>query len=789
MVATEPSKPRRIELILRQIDSLPTLPVIATRLLGLTASDESRTRDVIDLVSADPPLTAKVLALCHSADRGVRRDSTLTIERAVLLLGFNAIRNAVLSVKVFEMFHEADEGFGAAETEHAAARSDGRGGEAEARGLGPDAGSGAFDRVAFWSHSLAVAILAEQIAKAHPEIDELQADEAFVCGLLHDVGKLALDHVLPRAFARVVQLTDLAHGNIAEYERRVIGLDHHTAGKRLAEQWQLPHRLQDCIWLHGSTYDALPRLEHRRLVGLVSLADILARQQHVGYSGNYSFNQKAGALIERLGLKPQAVHEAATHLHEQLEIRGQALGLHEQPSQELFLESMQRANAALGRVNEALEARTRTATTQRRVLEAIAEFHSRAAPGNSVQDALDAVADSARGVLGAGFYAMLYPGDPQGEHDSWLITQYPGEGHGTPRWQYLEPPPQSPDLSQLGSDEPVGMNLMGMLPWLADYLLEAEDLRRVKLLPLPCGWGTVAVLLHDRETLPPRQSLAALTSTWGSAIAAAAQHDGARRMGEQLAEANSQLAEAQDRLLQQESLARLGRMAGGAAHEMNNPLAVIAGRSQLLTMSLQPGSQEQRAAQTIFEESHRLSNLITTLHTFAEPPPPTRYPCDLSAVIDEAIKRVQASAGGGRREQPDIAYRARQALPRVSIDPDQVREAMMSLLQNAVEARVESGIEVVAQLGADDETGRETVVVQVRDDGVGMDRTTLNHAFDPFFSDRPAGRGMGMGLPRAQRIVQSHGGTLELRSTPGEGTVATVTLPVENPDKRPARER
>ncbi len=375
-----------------------------------------------------------------------------------------------------------------------------------------------------------------------------------------------------------MQLTDLNQGNIAEYERRVVGIDHHTAGKRLAEQWQLPHRLQDCIWLHGSSYDSLPRIEHKRLVGLISLADLLARQQHVGYSGNHLANQKADMLIGRLGLDKGRVHEAIKQLHEQLEVRGRALGLHDQPSQELFLQSMQHANEALGRANQVLEARTRTVATQRRVLEAITDFHGEVAPGRSVQDVLDAVSVSARRLFGEGFYALLYPGDPSGADEdaaSWLFVQYPGQSR--PRWQYLEPPPHAPDLSMLDSDEPFGMNMMGILPWIADYVLDAEDLRQVKLLPLSCGWGTSAVLLHDRSDLPASKQITALTSTWGAAIAAAAQHDGARRMGEELAETNSQLAEAQERLLQQESLARLGRMAAGAAHEMNNPLAVISG--------------------------------------------------------------------------------------------------------------------------------------------------------------------------------------------------------------------
>ena len=141
-MSQELSKPKRIELILRQIDALPTLPAIATRLLQLTAREDSHAREVVELVSADPPLTAKVLSLCRTADRGIHRD-TLTVDRAVILLGFNAIRNAVLSIKVVELFERAED----------------EGNETKS-----------LDRPALWMHSLAVAVIAESLAQRHPHL-------------------------------------------------------------------------------------------------------------------------------------------------------------------------------------------------------------------------------------------------------------------------------------------------------------------------------------------------------------------------------------------------------------------------------------------------------------------------------------------------------------------------------------------------------------------------------------------------------------------------------------------
>ncbi|MEM9294625.1 MAG: HDOD domain-containing protein, partial [Planctomycetota bacterium] len=127
MVAPETAQPRRVELILRQIDALPTLPAVAARLLELTSSDDSRAREVIEMVSADPALTARVLSLCKAADRGVRlglTEGVLTVERAVLFLGFTAVRNVVLSLSVFEVF---DRPAAARRERDAATASDGPG--------------------------------------------------------------------------------------------------------------------------------------------------------------------------------------------------------------------------------------------------------------------------------------------------------------------------------------------------------------------------------------------------------------------------------------------------------------------------------------------------------------------------------------------------------------------------------------------------------------------------------------------------------------------------------------
>ncbi len=742
--SADPNSIRRIELILQQVEALPTLPAVAMRLLQLTSNEEADARQVIDLVRADQAMTAKILAMCNAASTGVRSDA-VTVDRAVVLLGFEAIRNAVLSIKVFETFAEEDSTSKAEEA------------------VG-------FTRPSFWRHCLAVGIAAELIAVAHPELKELKPSTAFVCGLLHDIGKLALEHVLPKSYVKVLELTEQSHANISEVERKVLGIDHHTAGKRLAERWQLPHVLQDSIWLHGAPYESLPDLRHKQMVGLIQLADLIVRRQHIGYSGNHMLRQNMLSQATALGLDVARVERASEQVLEELERRANLLGLGDTPSRQLFLESIMQANSVLGRLNTQLESRRNQAEGQQKVLQAISDFHqSSTTPGQNTQNVLAHVVGSASNVFGTGFYAMLY----QSSNDaSWQISQYAQDGRPL-RAQLIDPPPSLPKLSAFNEGDQLPVDWMSILPWVSDYLMESQDMRKVRLLPLPCGWGTAAVLLHDRQVLPPSAQLTALVHTWGAAIAGAAQHEGARRMGEQLAESNRIMNETQQALMHTQAMAQVGEMAAGAAHEMNNPLAVISGRAQLLASGLPENSQHRDDAALIFEQSQRLSDLITALHLFAEPPEPNMATTVVVDILEEAIKLTKRREPGA----PAVKINTGGNLPPMWTDREQVATAVSELLVNAVQAEPGMPIEVKLQI----DVLRNQLVFQITDDGCGMDDHNLSHAFDPFFSAKSAGRRTGLGLAKAKRLIEQLGGDIELESEVDRGTTARLRIPLIDP--------
>lgn len=746
----------RVELILQQLQDLPTLSAIAARLLQVTADERSDARKVARIIESDPSMTARVLRMCTRADLGLG-DKIKTVDRAVGMVGFDAVRNLVLSLEIYDVFSAGTTDEGASPVEY---------GPMNPRPIG-------FDRTAFWRHSVAVgtasALLAE---RAHPSLG-VAPEEAFVCGLLHDLGKIALDWILPRAYERVVQLADRHLTSIAVQERKVLGLDHHTAGKRLAEHWQLPMVLHDVMWLHGQPYEALPELPHRSMIGLVSLADNMARRQHIGYSGNHDFNEDFSAFEEISGLTPEVVDSIVEELHDQVKSRADTLGLAIIPEPGTFLESIRTANKALGRINQMLVARSRVAARQERVLKAISTFHERLRPDQSAIAVCGQVVASAVGEWGLGLYAMVLP--PL-DGSQWQICCYCEDGRLL-QSESVPAPQGVDDLGRLGDDMEMSVAVMGLLPWLQQHLGQSTDLRRVRLQPLRSGWGLSAILVHDRDLTSlgfTRVHMLALRETWGSAIAAARHLESSGRLSEQLAEANRVLNETQSRLSRTRAMASLGEMTAGAAHEMNNPLCVISGRSQVLAQQLTE-HRHKSMAQQIVDQAHRLSDLITSLHLFAHAPRHQPHKVSLPDMIGRAIKDARQRV----KSTIPVHMKVPEHAPAVWIDDEKIGAALVELIVNALEAKPRDFVGIQFQIDQVD----DRLIIEVRDNGHGMSDRTLNHARDPFFSKKPAGRQPGLGLARAARLVEGADGVIELRSIPDDGTSATIAVGRWRPPK------
>jgi two-component system sensor histidine kinase PilS (NtrC family) len=216
-------------------------------------------------------------------------------------------------------------------------------------------------------------------------------------------------------------------------------------------------------------------------------------------------------------------------------------------------------------------------------------------------------------------------------------------------------------------------------------------------------------------------------------------------------------------------LADLGEVAAGLAHELRNPLASISGCVELLRGAQGLSDEDGRVLGIVLRETGRLDALLTRFLEFSRPTPPARRPGDLAAVAAETLDMFAADpvAAG-------VALERALAPAPASFDPDQLRQVVLNLLSNAAQALRESGKGGRVRLACAPSPGGGAVL-SVEDDGPGIAPAVAGRIFTPFFTTKA--KGTGLGLAVVQRIVDAHGGSVSVQSTPGAGARFVVRLP------------
>jgi signal transduction histidine kinase len=260
------------------------------------------------------------------------------------------------------------------------------------------------------------------------------------------------------------------------------------------------------------------------------------------------------------------------------------------------------------------------------------------------------------------------------------------------------------------------------------------------------AWSYWATLIHDKALLERRL---------GSVVGAV-----------------HQASETENLRLAQRKLDALSEFAAGAGHELNNPLAVIVGRAQLL-LSRSDDAETARSLRIMLNQAGRAHRILRDLMFVGRPPSRRLRTCRPSELLRDSMRDFQEEcAARGIRLSSEID----EAVPAAWTDPDALRHLSDILIRNAIQATPSGGkIQVGSRLHHDE------VLWWFSDSGRGLDPAEAAHLFDPFFCGRQAGRGLGLGLPRAARIVEMAGGRLSWSSNPGHGTVFQIHLPLPAP--------
>jgi len=256
----------------------------------------------------------------------------------------------------------------------------------------------------------------------------------------------------------------------------------------------------------------------------------------------------------------------------------------------------------------------------------------------------------------------------------------------------------------------------------------------------------------------------------------------AQTLEQRVEEKTAELDQAHQQSIRLEKMASIGRLAAVVAHQINNPMTGILTYSKLASRQL--GKQDLDEAkiaeirsqlELIETESMNCGNIVRNLLAFARQSPAKFQPADVNALIERCLLLIQHQL---ELENINLGKRLEASLPAVVCDSSLIQQVVLALLMNAVEAMSHGGTLLVESRPSGDPA---KIVIAVNDNGAGISPAVLPHLFEPFYTTKEEGRGVGLGLATALGIVQQHGGTIDVTSKEGRGSTFTVTLPLSPP--------
>lgn len=698
---------------------LPTLPHITLKLITACNQDTCNLKDIAAILEKDPSLTGRVLRLVNSAFYGLPRKIG-GMDQAVGLLGLNAIKSIAICASLHEAFSKAN-------------------------------GGGGFDMKAFWWHSLRCALLAREVAR---KTRYGSPDEAFLSGLLHDIGQLVIwvngrdDH---KEFLRHVEAPSQF---ISAYEARS-GVSHAAVGAWLLDRWNLSSFTVDAVLYH---HEAPKRIETALpLVQIVYAANLL--------SGSPSPSAERFHTAETLvGLNTRDLEELISLIEDELREVASSLEI------EIALPVEQERDA------------DKEETSKRDIL--IGQTRDISSLVGVLQGLVGAITeDDLLKELYQGFH-ILFDLDRihfflfDKEKDGLRGTAFPGH-FGSPDISNVFIPLRFKESVLIecllsGTIKDIFVAKEGPSPIISDEQLVRfmgkQGMFCVPLLAHGDFVGTAAIGLDRPEADRLTEDLQLLQVFMNQAALALHAH---------------RLRQQQLTTLQSERLMASSTMARRVVHEVNNPLGIIKNYLKILGMKLSEQGVAQDEIRIIDEEIDRVVTILRDLTEFSDNKVKHVEPVDVNRLIEDLLRLIRDAFSRDARVQihPDLAP----ALPEVAADRNGLKQVLINLVKNGVEAMTGGGnLYLKTRLLSPRFAGKQTdapdaaeglVEITVADDGPGIPESMRTQIFDPFFTSK-GGSHAGIGLSVVHRIVKAMNGSIRCETEQGKGTTFKITLPI-----------
>ncbi len=732
---------RKVELAISELGSLSVPSCVAVQYLPKLLQGRFSPSSVADIIESEPALAAGILSLAQRLVAGPARQRhavRLVLDR----LDANDVRDALLKTTVTAGFEIE---FGD-EQPAVPARKD------------------------LILHCLAVACAARRIAEA--AASGIDSQLAWSAGLLHDVGKLALQDIMPKSLTAIAKEAEATRASLCTIEQKHLGTNHALLGKQLARKWRLPEPIRLAIWLHHHDAAAFSNaIPEAALARVVKAADSVARCAGIGQSGSFDEPESLRDIAESLGADVRALQQIRDQLPQQVKRRSGALGLETPSAAAKYCHLIQAAAAELSQKHTKLSLEDRSLQTASGYLTFAHEFLQGIQSNVAAIDIAEDFAKRWQRFFQTGTVCLyLAAGARDGAVDA-AVVEALGHSHKT----VLEAPDDAALVPRPIAERFMLLEARDHIDWLIEQLQVDFHRDQAKLLPLLSDGQAVGVvafeLNYPGDAVLFAEKFEMAASLAGTILGLALAREHQDRFTERLVPARSAPRARPEPRPAENPVEALAEMAAGVAHELNDPLSVIAGRAQLIAQAESDG-QKKNALEQIVENAREASNVVDDLMNYAQPSQPRPAATDIRQIIEEAVELAGRKTGA---EHVNAQVQVSEGVKDVLVDSAQVVSALANVIANAIESYADT----VGPVKIAAESAGEGLRLQISDLGRGMDEETARKATNPFFSAKPAGRKRGMGLAYASRLIQLNRGTLELESRPGHGTAVSLTLPYE----------
>lgn len=720
---------QRVDRVLQRVTELPFSPV-AGKILELARDERIGAREIAKVIAQDQAFTARLLKVANSPYYGQSRPVT-TVSQAVPVLGIDTITSLALALCSFNSQSQDD--------------------------------SPILTMSELWEHSSGCAIWGRQLAK---RVGRVSSEEAFIAGLLHDMGKALFHRFFKNEFLEAVQLSDAQGIALTAAEESILGTDHAAAGAAVARKWNLPRILRAAIGYHHAPL-TLPDSEDlalRKIVAIVHVADMLADADNIGRGVESDPATIDEAVWNFLGIAPGDCDDLRENVLVEVNEFRRTFDIVPRVRKPAVKPAARRVSGPAG-VPPPPAVATITATMAD--FERFVDAGQRLALLAGLDELLPNIAQQAANLLQADAAHVFVPEDEQlrvaacagmsqlkgkltpmnGSHSGWVAKE--GETLVLP-------------------------NIEKSFDSWEKRLFMTAGFRAHIFLPVDWAGKRLAVLaVHSRqERIWPAQELA-LFNTFVGLAAVALENSRLYKESEDKASALAGLNRELEAALRVKT-----KFLSTVSHELRSPLFVIMGYAQLIAEGTfgELSTEMIAAAQKINKQVNRLAALIANLLDMSQLESGriklAPWPFDLREMLDQICETVP-----GLIEDKPVRFESRYAgeFPLVVSDRDKLKQVLGHLLDNAVKFTERGKIVLHAQVL---EGGVE---ICVEDTGIGIDPAHAEIIFDGFRQvddeDNRRYDGMGLGLYLSQQWLDRLDATIRVEKNPGGGARFIIWLP------------